>query len=90
MNDPLTFRQMSELQALMPAVQGCRPVRWLVDDTNVLCEGTARAITHIGGGFLNADEDIRDGFVWISGTMEHWLPVREVMAKISKGEFAID
>ena len=36
---------------------------------------TMRAFTREGGGFYPNDKDVRDAFVWCSGTFESWFPV---------------
>lgn len=39
-----------------------------------------RAFTHEGGGLYDYHADIRDAHVWTSGLMEHWFPVRDLLA----------
>lgn len=55
--------------------------------------GVARAFTHDGGGFLTDADDIRDGYVWISGgsgLFERWWKVSELLEAYLAGEAAFD
>lgn len=88
MDAPLTVRTLVHLSTLAGACQRTERVRWLLEG-GVLAEGTARCFAHEGGGFLGADEDVRDAFVHISGHGEVWLPVMDVVALMERGEFAV-
>lgn len=90
-NEPLTISQATYLATLLTACQSNARVKWAVDgDTDRILDGVARAITHEGGGFLSRDEDVRDGYVWISGTFEHWLPVRDVLDLMAQYLFVVN
>jgi hypothetical protein len=90
MSETLSIAKACQIQTILRAAQGTLRVRWLTANNDLL-EGTARAIcVREGGGFCGPEDDLRDGFLWISGTFEHWLPVRDVMDMIGRGEFALD
>jgi hypothetical protein len=85
----LTMGDACTLADIIRAAQGGKRVRWLVDSGDVM-EGVARSIGDTDGTFLRAGQDVRDGYLRISATFEHYLPVAEVIAKCQAGEFAID
>jgi hypothetical protein len=89
--DTLTAGDVFNLHTILDAAARGARVRWLADGNDVdILDGVARCIAHDGGGLLRADEDVRDGFLHVSGMGEHWLPVRQIMAKVSVGTFAVD
>ena len=65
-------------------------VRWLDDESGDVLEGVARhiVISPDGAGFLSADDDIRDGYLRISGTFEHFIPVPDVLRMIGYMTYA--
>lgn len=85
---------------LLRCCQSNLPVTWLVryPDTGELVgdgktiSGTARAIVcdDKGTHFMRQDMDVRDGYVWISSTFEHFLPVRDVLKWYKAGEFVLN
>lgn len=89
-DDRLTIRDVVALCTIMRAVSGTCRVQWLLDGSEHVVEGVARAITRDGGGFINGDTtDVRDAFVHVSGMIEQWLPIRDVMRMIHEGRFVI-
>lgn len=76
------------LAEIVHAAIDSKPVRW-VNDAGDLNEGTARAISHHGGGFLTDDDDVRDGFLHISAGGEYWLPVPRLVDMLRRGEFVV-
>lgn len=88
-DDRVTADDVLELYTILDAAARGARVRWMTDNHDIL-DGVARCIAHDGGGFLSADEDVRDGFLHVSGISEWWLPVREIMAKVRVGAFAVD
>jgi hypothetical protein len=82
---PLTIRDAGLLADIMHGVETGAHFRWYQDGANsVGCElvGTMRAVTRNGGGLWPHDADVRDGYVHVSGFMEHWYPVRDVMSAL--------
>jgi hypothetical protein len=90
MSDTLTMSNLIALGEIVRAAQGTRPIRWSTDGGATICEGIARAITHDGGNFLSGEDDVRDGYLWVSGIFERWIPVRDLMPLVNTGLFAID
>lgn len=90
MSEVLNVAKACQIQTILDAAQRGSRVRWLTANNDII-EGVARALCVArGGGFLGAGDDVRDGYLWISGTFEHWLPVRDVMTMIGNGEFGVD
>jgi hypothetical protein len=99
-DNKLSIGDAVTLGMILETCQQNRPVTWLVryPDTGELASGsqtisgTARAIVADNGGrsFVNADMDVRDGYVWISATMEHFMPVRDVIRWVQDGTFALN
>lgn len=85
---PFTIADTVHIETIMHAAQQGARVRWL--DNGDLREGVARCIAHDGGGFLQSDEDVRDGFLHVSGMFEQWLPVTKLLGMVERGEFGIE
>lgn len=88
---PLTVGDLTLLGELATTVQHGKPITRLIDGETQW--GIARAFTREGGGFLASHEDVRDGFVWVSGgsgLFERWWPVSELLAGLQTGEVALD
>lgn len=88
-SETLTGRDAITLGQIVSACQRNQRVEWLVHGGPNTMDGVARAITDENGNFLPLDVDVRDGFVWISATFEHFLPVRDVMRMVRHGEMAL-
>lgn len=82
---------IADVVALDRIVRACshKRVRWLTERGDLL-DGVARSIGDQNGNFLQRGEDVRDGYLRISGTFEHFLPVKRVMEMLGAGEFAVD
>lgn len=94
MNDrKLTMGDVVDLHAVVDMCLKGKRVTWAIDgDVGRLQTGVARHIVKSPDnfGFLRHDEDIRDGFVRISGTMEHTIPVMTVVEMMREGLLAVD
>src|SRR4051812_44786625 len=97
--DTLTISFAVHLGMLLDACSRNAPCTWLprcpdgelVGDGKTI-SGTLRRICgdDQGRGFIGSEMDVRDGYVWISATFEHFLPVRQVVDAINDGTFALD
>jgi hypothetical protein len=88
--DALTVADLAMLSELSDACSNKSKVRWAANgDVAYIAEGVARNFTNEDGNFLKANEDVRDAFVWISGTMEHFIPVRQIMEWMTNGLFVV-
>jgi hypothetical protein len=86
--DTLNLATLDKLAELRMATRTNARVCWAVDgDVTRVVEGVARNFTTATGGFLKADEDVRDFCLWVSGTMERFIPVREVLSLMGEGLF---
>jgi hypothetical protein len=77
---------------IVRAAQGNQPVTKVLNDGS-LVGGTARAICKSeGGGFLSGDDDVREGYLWVTTTMgfEQWWPMQEVITLVQSGELALN
>jgi hypothetical protein len=84
----LTMRDLTLLRRVVEIAERGSRVHWLIEDR--IAEGVARSVGDDRGNFLRQDDDVRDGYLRISGTMEHFIPVTRVMDLIAAGEFAED
>lgn len=87
----LDIHQLTILSMIGEAVdQGRTIARW--NDGNVEW-GIARAFTRDGGGFLTSTDDVREGFIWISGGnrfTERWWPVAELLTGFDRCEVSLN
>lgn len=90
MTDTLNLNELRTLTVLYDAVKSNASVEWL-DDNNNHHEGVARHFVRDpeNAFFLNDDDDVRDAYVRVSSTFEHFFPVRELLAKVRLGEFVV-
>lgn len=82
---------MADLHALSEITDACihgRKVARLIDGDNVI-EGVARSIGDENGNFLRRDEDVRNGYLRVSGTFEYFWPIRELMPQIHDSTFVV-
>lgn len=90
MTDKLTISQARLLSELLTACRISARVKWAVGgDSDRIVDGVARHIVDEHHNFINNDRDVRDGFVWISGTFEHFLPVRDVLDLMDRSLFYV-
>lgn len=87
----LNLRDAVALSTVLRAAQTNARVTWLVENGETIT-GVARHIVHDPetAAFLNDDDDVRDGYLRVSSTFEHFLPVREVIELVWRGEFVIE
>ena len=89
MDKPFTLRDLVIYGGINDACANHYKVRWAVGTADVIAEGVARNITTKEGNALH-NADVREGYLWISGTMEHFIPMAEVVDLYTKGLFVID
>lgn len=83
---------MNDLHALTEIVDACihgYKVARLMPDGSTVIEGVARSIGDEQGNFLRRDEDVRNGFLRVSGVFEYFWPVRELMPQVHGAEFVV-
>lgn len=84
----LTVRDAVALGSICDAAIHGRKVSWLLSNSEVLT-GVARSIGDERGNFAREDEDIRDCYLRVSATFEHFLPVSEVLIMYRDGTFIV-
>ena len=84
---PLTVRDALDIAAICEAAIHNQRVAWLYGSHGDVMHGIARSIGDQNGNLAGRDDDIRDCYLRVSATFEHFLPVGEVMAMIRTGEF---
>lgn len=77
------------LGEIVEACIQCQPVTFL-EESGRIASYVARAITDAGGAHLGSGVDVRDGFVWLSGIFERFVPVMEVMEGVKNGTVALN
>lgn len=82
----LTLTDAGRLADLIRACERNARIRYYprgTDDADHPMTGVLRCFAHEGGGlWFDADGDIRDAYVHISGTFEHWFKVSDLMAAL--------
>lgn len=87
----LTKSDAVNLAAILAAAQGNRRVARLVDGRVV--EGEARSIGDENGNFLSEEDDVRDGYLRVTGGvigMDYFWPIKELMDETYMGTFIPD
>lgn len=79
---------LTEAAALGDIIRSCerngKIALYEVDPDHPL-RAVTRCITHDGGAlWFDSDGDVRDAYVWLSGTFEHFFPVRQLLTAISE------
>ena len=88
MSAPVTIAEVRLLGALAEAVRNGGRIRILDEDYNVFT-GVLRHFTEADGQAAHADwlgGDIRDKFVRVSATFEHWFPVSQLIDGMREGK----
>jgi hypothetical protein len=91
--DVLTISQAGYLADLIAGVSAGKRMRYYPmgsKDADRPMVQVLRAFTHEGGALYDYHADIRDAHVWTSGLMEHWFPVRDLLAAMSNAIDPID
>jgi hypothetical protein len=86
---PLTLHALRQLAALADCVYAGQPITRELPGGTVVT-GVGRAFTRDGGGFLGPEEDVRDGYVHVSGITEQWWPVADLLDGIGNGTVALN
>ena len=64
-------------------------VRFSPSGSSYLVEGVARHFTDVNGNFPSEDADVRDTYLRISGMVEWFLPVADVLQMMDDGLFVV-
>lgn len=87
-NTPLTIPTIVHLARLIDA-RG-KSARYLRDpESDTVLHVVIREVGPFDGETNTGAQDVRDQFVRLSGTMEHWIPVSEAVAALAGGRLAI-
>lgn len=91
MTDILNLPMLHRLAALWKAVDDGGKCEWRFDDSGRTVDAVARCFTSTTDDRRTppADMDVRDAWVWFSGTFEMTLPVREILTMMEEGTFYI-
>jgi hypothetical protein len=89
MTHTLNLQTLTRLADLQRAAEHNKRVRWEGTGESVL-EGVARHFTDVNGNFLRDDADVRTAFLRVSGTVEHFLPVSDVLSLMTSGLFVTE
>lgn len=76
--EALNMRTLSALADMSDAAVHAYRLRWAVGDS-VIADGVVRAFTRENGASIHADDDVRDAYLWVSGTSEYFVPVRALI-----------
>lgn len=67
------MRDSESIGAIVDAATRKAPVAWGLDGGLMLLFGAARAITREDGRPLDSDEDVRDGYLYLTSTFDHFV-----------------
>ena len=89
-NNNLNLSDALGLAVVLDAVKRGARVEWLDENGNVH-DGVARHLVKDPGSvaFLHDADEVRDAYLRVSSTFEHFLPVRDVLALVREGKFAV-
>lgn len=89
-NTEVALRDVSDMALLIHAVRAGGRIR-METPTGGVFEGVLRHFTDYEGDAAYADQyggDLRDKWVRVSSTLEHWFSVRELIDGMRKGTVA--
>lgn len=87
---PFTLRDLRFLAEIQDACIHNYPVRWAQDsDPSQVVDGVARAFCNEDGSFFDSKKDVREAFIWISGMVERFMPVMEIMYLMERDLFFV-
>ena len=89
MPDSVTVGTLHALSSLHTATRKNGRCIFAVYDGGPVVDGVLRGFTDKRGNFLDHADDVMDAYVWISATVEHFIPVRDVIAKMQTGMFGV-
>ena len=86
----MTIEETIQAAEILRAAQTTAKVAYLLESGDV-AYGTARSVGNDRGAFARNGEDVRDLFLRVTtqSRLEAFLPVRELMPKVSSGEFCL-
>lgn len=84
----LTEPDVRKLHTILEAATNHSTITWETESGSVL-RGVARRVDRYDGETYSGGDDIRDQFLHVSSTMEHWFPIHQVLAKVADGSMAI-
>lgn len=91
MSAPFTLADLDAYALLREAATGTWRVRWAVGNGGgTVANGVARAFTDADGAFLRSDVDVRQGYLWLSGVVERFMPLAEAAELMKRGELYVD
>ena len=82
-DQPLTAQDVAHLHEVVNAADKGATVRWVRDTDDEVRTGVVRRIGPYDGTGHRDAPDVRDQYLHISGTIEMWLPVMDVVAMLA-------
>lgn len=80
----LTAQDVAHLHEVITAAQTGATVRWITDGDDEVRTGVARRVSPYDGSEHHDAPDVRDQFLHISGIIETWKPVEDVVAMLDQ------
>jgi hypothetical protein len=91
MTEVLNLNDALALATVLDAVKRNARVEWLAEGRADLgtVDGVARHLVRDpeNAYFLGDEDDVRDAYLRVSSTFEHFLPVRDVLRLVREGKF---
>lgn len=83
---PFNMRTASSVSTILDWARRNARITWAVGgDTDRLLTGVARSVGDEHGNFAGSDDDVRDLYLRVSATFEHFLPIPEVIDLLEQG-----
>ena len=88
---PFTKGDALAVARILDAIVTGKRAEWIGVSMRAI-KGTVRNIMadDEGRGFLDADADVRTGFLWISSTFEFFIPMTDVISMMADNLFVIE
>lgn len=80
---PLTAQDVAHLHEVLTAADKGATMRWVRDLDDEVRTGVARRVGPYDGNGHRDAPDVRDQFLHVSGMVEMWLPVMDVVAMLA-------
>lgn len=87
---PFTLLDVRNVSELAEAAHKSYKVRFSLDEGDNIVEAVARGFTNEDGTHFNYSSDVREAHLWMSGFVERFMPVSQILALMDKGMFAVD
>lgn len=87
---PFTLLEVRNVGLLAEAADKHYRVRFSFDGGDNVAEGVARTFTDEKGNHFSYSQDVREAHLWVSGFVERFIPVSQILSLMDQGMFTVD